>query len=157
MKSILIALTAVCALTGVACAYPSITATYTVVDTGYRLDFVLQGDPWESSFRWGTFTTGITDLIAPVGWQAASDSRQTVWDTEFGSQYMVAPGQVLTGFSGTFATLPTQLEYYVSLTGPAPGSYHGTLVPTLVPEPCSLLALASGIAGLAGFVRKRRK
>ncbi|MDY7010591.1 MAG: PEP-CTERM sorting domain-containing protein [Planctomycetota bacterium] len=38
-----------------------------------------------------------------------------------------------------------------------PGYIEGTIIATAVPEPLTMLAVFTGVAGLAGYVRKRRK
>ncbi|MEN6372088.1 MAG: PEP-CTERM sorting domain-containing protein [Armatimonadota bacterium] len=142
-----------------ACADPYVTATYRPLETGsYRLDFVLYTDYGHgSSYGWGLYTTEITGLVAPDGWRAVTDTRKTNWDS-LSSEYDVSPGSMLTGCAGTFALLPTQLNYFIRLTG-AGGGIDGTLTPTPapVPEPSSILALFGGLAGIGGLALRRRK
>jgi hypothetical protein len=143
-------------LARMATAHPYVTAAYTPVQSGYRLDFVLNLDQWHgSSYGWGLFTTAITDLTAATGWRAGTDFRSTYWDS-LAPQYDVPPGGILRGSAGTFSTLPAQLDYFVEMTGPGAG-FNGTLIPTPVPEPSSILALAGGIAGLGGLAMRRRR
>lgn len=142
-------------------ANPYVTATYQHLQLGgYQLNFVVYMDEFHgSSYEWGLSAISISDLEGPIGWNAGSDSRHTWWSTPFLSGYQIPPSGVLGGFSGTFATLPSQLNYYVSTTEGG-GGVADVLVPTPIPEPSSILALAGGLTGLAGLrlrLRKKRR
>jgi hypothetical protein len=60
------------------------------------------------------------------------------------------------GFAASASSVPSTLEYFVSTTGPI-NTHRGTLVPTPIPEPSSLLALGGGLMGLGavGLLRRR--
>jgi len=156
MKLVMLVVSLVLMLGSMAYADPYVTATYSPLQSGYRLDFILHTDALNGSRGWGLTTTEITDLAAPFGWDAWTDERQTEWYPQ-SPDFYVPPNGVLSGSSGTFTTLPTQLYYFVRLTGPGIGTYDGTLTPIAVPEPSSLLALAGGLTGLGGLALRRRQ
>ncbi len=150
-----------CALAVLVCgaaafANPYVTATYAPLQTGgYKLDFVVYNYQEYGCDKWGITTVGlageITDLVAPVGWHALIWVRETEWKTDqLPSVYVVPPGGILRGCAAVFSILPAELDYYVMY-----GGYGGTLVPTPVPEPSSLVALSAGLAGLGALVRRR--
>ena len=141
-------------VTCIAIADPYVTATYTPIDSGYRLEFVIYLDQWHGSlYGWGLYTTEIADLAAPIGWQAGTDIRKTNWDS-LSPEYDVPPGGILRGSAGTFTVLPATLDYFTRMTL---GGTQGTVIPVPVPEPSSLLALAGGAAGLGGLAVRRKR
>lgn len=156
MKATTLVTLAILLIGSAAHADPCVTATYRPLEGGgYRLDFALRLDQSSSSsYGWGLFNTDITDLVAPLGWRAETDVRKTNWDS-LSPEYDVSPGGTLHGSAGTFGFLPTQLDYFVRLTGTG-GDFSGTLVPTPIPEPPCLVAL-SGLISAVGFMLKRSR
>ena len=89
----------------------------------------------------------------PLGWYTYVDTRSVGWDASE-SQYVIPSSSALSGFGFIEDTIPTEYSWWVS--GGA-GGFTGTVVPTPIPEPSSLLALGSGFLALAGLALRRRR
>jgi len=137
-----------------ATADPHLTATYRQIGPNYRMEFVLYMDEFRGAHGWGLYITNITDLEAPLGWEAGKDSRKTEWFDRL-PIYDVPPSGILRGCAGTLQTLPSELGYFVRLTGPGIATYGGGVIPQPVPEPTALSALAS--LSLMAMVGLRRR
>ena len=103
-----------------------------------------------------------TDLVSPPNWSAWVLSP---WFVEWsvGPSWTdwpkgIPPGQSLGGFKATSSLPPGGIQYWGSATN-ALGDYFftGTMVPTPIPEPSSLLALGCGLAGVGLSTLRRRR
>ena len=157
MKRLLILCLVVLTLSRLALAVPYVTATYYLQGSSYHFDFETHMDDpvYDRGTSWGLRSTIFADLIAPIGWEAFSDFRSTQWFTRYPDYYIPA-GTTLYGCSATASYVPSSLDYFLSTTGPM-NTYYGTLIPTPIPEPSSLLALGAGLLGLAGLLGRRRR
>jgi len=141
-------------VTSLASAAPQVTAVYWTVGGGYRLDFTVRAGE-SRVYRWGFDRIDPLELASPEGWHGSVFTRSTDW-TANSTDNELPPGQLLLGCAATFPELPTQIDYFVMQMA-APGAYYGTLVPTPVPEPSSLLALGGGVLSLLGLRLRRRR
>ena len=158
MKHIVLVLIVGAAMFGsTAIADPFVTATYAPLQSGYRLEFVVYADSLRGFSGWGLNTTALTDLAFPPNWAGGVGIRSTEWYTLLGPEYYIPPGGVLRGCAATSAEQPGPMDYFVRQTGEGESAYYGTVVPTLIPEPTSLLALAAGVVAVAGLALRRRR
>ena len=81
-------------------------------------------------------------------------SKSTSWGA-YSSAYRLQPGQTLQGFAASLPDLPARIDFFVDQLGQGAYVYFGTLVPTPIPEPPSLLPLAAGLGWLA--MRRRQR
>lgn len=103
-----------------------------------------------------------SDVVSPAGWTGYVDVWQNVnWSIGMNNPEWwtgIPPGESLSGFAFTFSKLQTAIPYSAGVRNiygyPA---YGGTIIPELIPEPSSLLALATGLAGALSSLRKRRR
>ena len=152
-----------CCVVQLAAGIPYVTATYTPVPLGYRLDFVVHNTHSEgfvASFQ--IDAPADAGLESPAGWQGFAWRDTPPWPsyTDWwytAPEYTIPPGNSLGGFSGEFVNLPPQVSYSLGLLYSVPGVYYGTVVPVPIPEPSALTAVAAGLAMLGGLRLKRRR
>lgn len=122
-----------------------------IEDDGYNLyDFFLNFSP----------TVTLSNILSPLNWDSISDSSSFIdWFSQVpgippdGAD--IAPGTSLSGFSFTSNTQLASLSFNAYFTNPIgdPVLYTGSSAP--VPEPNTIMLLASGLAGLGFLTRKR--
>jgi len=143
----------------------SISAQYAVVPDGYRYYLTVHNDsdPVQNLhvYQFHLEPGPAWDLVSPPGWSGSVfDLYYINWSAGPGSFYWwkgVPPGQDLSGFEFTAATLPAEIQYAGSASaGSGVPSFGGWMTPVLIPEPSSLLALGAGLAGV-GLPRLRRR
>jgi hypothetical protein len=135
-------------------AAPVVTATYEPLSQGYLVRFVLHNTLQQEYITQLTVVTNdATDLLSPAGWNVFQNFRQVDWDTPNPS-YQLQPGQIRDGFGFTSQNSPGTLNLNITSNT---WSYNGSVTPTLVPEPSSILAIAGGIVGLGGLALRRRR
>ena len=157
MRGLMLISLSLIVLTRSATAIPYVTATYYPQGSDYHFDFTVHMDDPVYGFGtyWGLRSTLLTDLASPTGWGTRVDFRTTEWCPADPEGY-IAPGGILSGFSGTGSYVPSSLLYFVAVTGPGPITYQGELVPTLIPEPTSWLGIVSGLMALGGLLLRVR-
>lgn len=177
LKTMLIILISAATLnfsSAVSWAIPSAKALYQEIALGgdlWRYDYILHNtsDPIEDDgynlydfFLNFSPTVTLSNILSPLNWDSISDSSSFIdWFSQLpgippdGAD--IAPGTSLSGFSFTSNTRLASLSFDTLLTNPIdppnPASYSGTTTP--VPEPNTIMLLASGLAGLGFLTRKR--
>jgi len=142
----------------------TITALYAPVSGGYRYYLTVHNntDPAQNAHAWSFYTWLLpaADIVCPFHWSAYVFSPWyvlwSVGESSFYWPYGIPPRESLWGFEFTSPTLPGEIRY----TGEARSDlgswlFSGNMVPQLIPEPSSLLALAGGLGAL-GLSRLRR-
>lgn len=124
-----------------------------IVDAGYDIYwFTLNFDP----------AVNLSNILSPPDWDVISDSSSFIdWMSlipgEPPTGVDIAPGSSLNNFSFISDTQLASLSFDVYLTNPDPFGdpvlYSGETAP--IPEPGTLLLVASGLAGIGYFGRKR--
>lgn len=141
-------------LCSMACgASPGVVATYEPVGEGYWLRFAVYNTLPENQSIWSLLvrTSDVQSPSGPDGWTIRLTSRDIQW---FTSTHHIPFGKHLGGFVYLAEQRPVELRWSVqgSLLG-----YSGTVAPTLIPEPSSLLAVFGGLAGVGGMALRRRR
>ena len=165
---------------GVVWATPSSQALYSWTDLGggqWRYDFTLYNtsDPISEagydlydfylSFDPMVTVAKVPDIGSPPDWDFFSDYSSFIqWTSSLpgepptGSD--IPPGGSLGGFTFISDRLlsPPYFDTYITnpITPWDPVSFSGYATPLLVPEPCTLLLICSGLIGLVGFRRTLR-
>ena len=132
---------------------PYVTSTYQSTTEGYFLQFVVHNAVDGYSGNWTIATGDATSPTAPEGWRIHQDFRQVGWDVnEF--EYAIQPYQSLAGFGFTSQNPPGTLGWWIFSGG---WGYNGSVTPTLIPEPSSILALGLAVSGLGAWVVRKRR
>jgi hypothetical protein len=160
-------------LSNTALAIPSSQALYWEYDLGgglWKYDYILHNtsDPIADAgydiYDLTLYFPGITltNILSPSNWDLITDSSSFIdWYSKLPGEPPlgadIAPGTSLTGFSFLSNMQLASLSFDVYLTDPYgdPVLYSGNTAP--VPEPPTLLLVASGLAGIGFFVRMKYK
>lgn len=154
---------------------PSFTAEVSAAGDLKEYVYTLTNDLDSGTYVWGfdVFmpTGGVLAVtqacVSREGWGVYAYARGDVgyWRCRAGSSHLL-PGESVTMKLTTKADVPTSYDYtpydwssnwrWFVYWGGDPGAGN-SVVPVPVPEPSTFLALAGGIAGVAGFVRRRRR
>ncbi len=128
---------------------------------------------WEMSWTGGAQSF---DRIVLVSSRALSDGEhsaageigdfQLFLDGDLVNPVMFSDGSTTAGGSGTYDLMSTETATTIRVkwSTVAAGQHHAILnefevyaaSPTIIPEPATLGALAAGVAGLGGYIRRRR-
>jgi len=128
-----------------------------VYSVDYRNDYGYTGPLFDFHVHLGEWTQGQITITPPVNWAGSwqggtygAETNDSYWS--YGNQYIGAwKIEVKPGYGdGTFT------YSYTDNLGGIVGQQHGVMAP-LLPEPGSLLALGTGLAGLAGMILRRRR
>lgn len=153
MYTILYSLLLLAMCSAARCAAPHVTATYQPLSSGFLVRFWLHNSTSNDHlYGLGVYTVDADMLSGPPDWHATQTYRQVGWTAMLLSAH-VQPGETLGGFSYVSQGEPASLDWW---TGGNDG-YTGSVTPTAVPEPTSVLALGSGLLALGGLVRRRRR
>lgn len=136
----------------------SVTYTYTLTNTTYASVIVFY------VMVPSNILSSITSLTEPdEQWNIYKNTRMEMTEIAYRAKYAgIAHGDSAAFTISTLPGVPTSYNYLPVFENTNwqwyTNSQHqgNTVLPVPVPEPASLLALASGILGLGCFVRKRR-
>lgn len=133
---------------------PYVSGTYAPVAQGYLVQFIIYNQlSHEVLCSWGVVTADAASVASPPGWDLSQNFREVSWRYHTPADQL-QPGESLSGFGFITQSAPGPLSFWI-LSNSA--GYRGSVTPTAVPEPFSLLALGSGLMVLGGLPWIRRR
>lgn len=131
---------------------PSCVSNGTSYDYTYTLKN-MTSDDYIVGFGLLLPVSGVTNIIKPEGWKVLEFGTYLQWQLMSPPAFNIAPNaEAVFGFTSAYACSTTK---NVFATSQDTYGFNGQTYGPAVPEPGSILALATGLVGLVGMLKKK--